>query len=143
MQPKKESIRHRYNELGKFLKAARQRLLDPTTGKVLRVEDTAKLLGVTPSFVYQVEQGDKKPSDGKFGNWASIYGIRYEAMWKCMDRIPMTLVAAVREEPKLAANDLFSQLTEYEKNELIPFLNFVRWKTTHQTSESQATKQDG
>ena len=97
----------------------------------------AKNLGVTPGFVYQVEHGKRKPKDGKLGMWASVYGVRYVDLCKCLDRIPMDLVASLKEEPQPVPADPFSQLTEEEKSELLPFLNFVRWKLNHKSSASQ------
>lgn len=142
MKPKSPIRRHTYNELGSFLKAARNRLPDEQTGRAVRVEDMAKLLSVTPGFVYQVEQGTRKPKDGQFGNWASVYGVRHTDMWKCLDRIPMDLVASLKEEPGPVAGDPFTQLTEDEKTELLPFLNFVRWNIARRASENQTIQKD-
>ncbi|MGB2853976.1 MAG: helix-turn-helix transcriptional regulator [Dehalococcoidia bacterium] len=97
----------------------------------------AKHLGVTAGFVYQVEQGKRKPKDGTLGLWASVYGVRYVDLCKCLNRIPMDLVASLKEEPQPVPADPFSQLTEEEKSELLPFLNFVRWKLKHKSSASQ------
>lgn len=129
--------RRTYKALGEFLKAARQDLRDPDTGRILRVEQVAEFLGVTPSFVYQVEQGNRKPEGGYFGRWASVYGVTYTDMWKCMDSIPMDLVATMREEAdEPAPADSYSHLTEAEKTELLPFAEYVRWKVARQASES-------
>ena len=137
MKPKNPAKRRTYSELGKFLKAARNMLYDEETGRVFRVEDMAKLLGVTPGFVYQVEQGKRKPNDGQFGKWASVYGVRYADLWKCLGFIPMDLVATLRAEAQPAAGDAFSQLTEDEKTELLSFLDYVRWKIAHQASDAK------
>lgn len=97
----------------------------------------AKNLSVTASFIYQVEQGKRKPKDGKLGMWASVYGVRYVDLCRCLERIPMDLVASLKEEPQPVPADPFSQLNEEEKTELLPFLNFVRWKLKHRSSASQ------
>lgn len=128
VKPKNPPKRHTYTKLGRLLKDARNRLYDEHTGGSPRVEDMAKQLGVTIGFVYQVEQGKRKPKDGDIARWASVYGVRYVDLWKCLNRIPMDLVATLRGEPEPAPGDPFSQLTEDEKSELLPFLNFVRWK---------------
>jgi transcriptional regulator with XRE-family HTH domain len=136
MKPMNPSKRHTYTRLGKLLRDARRRLCDEHTGRIPRVEDMAKNLGVTAGFVYQVEHGKRKPKDGKLGMWASVYGVRYVDLCKCLDRIPMDLVASLKEEPQPVPADPFSQLTEEEKSELLPFLNFVRWKLKHKSSAS-------
>jgi len=137
MKPKNPSKRYTYPKLGNLLRDARSRLRDEHTGRLPRVEDIAKNLDVTAGFVYQVEQGKRKPKDGKLGMWASVYGVRYVDLCKCLDRIPMDLVASLKEEPPPFLADPFSQLTEEEKSELLPFLNFVRWKIKHKSSASQ------
>ena len=137
MKPKNPSKRHTYTRLGNLLRDARRRLRDEHTGRIPRVEDMAKNLDVTAGFIYQVEQGKRKPKDGKLGMWASVYGVRYVDLCKCLDRIPMDLVASLKEEPQPVPADPFSQLTEEEKSELLPFLNFVRWKLNHKSSASQ------
>lgn len=134
MKPKYLPKRRTYTELGNFLKDARNRLYDENIGRVPHVEHIAKQLGVTTSFVYQVEQGKRKPKDGNFGRWASVYGVRYADLWKCLGFIPMDLVATLKEEPAAAPADPFSQLTEDEKSELLIFLDYVRWKIAHQAS---------
>jgi transcriptional regulator with XRE-family HTH domain len=126
--PKSAARRHTYTRLGGFLKDARKRWPDEHTGRIPRVSDMARKLGATPGFVYQVEQGKRKPQDGKLGMWASVYGVRYVDLCRCLDRIPMDLVASLKEEPQQVAADPFSQLTEEEKAGLLPFLEFVRWK---------------
>lgn len=135
MLPKRISKRRYYPNLGRFLREARKRLIDDRTGKPVRVEDLAKLLGVSISFVYQVEQGIRKPKNGQLGKWASIYGVRHAAIWKCLGVIPMDFVKSIREEPEpfpeepfVREIDPFTILTEEEKAELQPFLDFVRWK---------------
>lgn len=134
VKPKNPPKRHTYTKLGRLLKDARNRLYDEDTGATPRVDDMAKQLGVTKGFVYQVEQGKRKPKDGALGRWASVYGVRYVDLCKCFDRIPMDLVATLKEEPEPAPVDAFSQLTEDEKAELLPFLDFVRWKIAHPAS---------
>jgi len=124
-----------YTRLGGFLADARRRLRDGQTGRIPRVADVAKKVGTTPGFVYQVEQGKRKPRDGKLGMWASVYGVRYVDLCRCLDRIPMDLVASLKEEPQPVAADPFSQLTDEEKAGLRPFLEFVRWKIGQQAPE--------
>lgn len=133
-----------YTVLGAFLKDARKKLLDTEIGKPVSVKAIADLLGVKASFVYQVEQGKKKPNDGLLGNWASVYGVRYVDVCKCLNTMPMDLVASYREEPEPAPSEPFSrivdpfpQLTDEEKSELSPFLEFVRWKISERSSEKQ------
>jgi len=133
--PKSAVRRHTYTRLGSFLKDARKRWPDEHTGRIPRVADMAKKLGATPGFVYQVEQGKRKPRDGKLGMWASVYGVRYVDLCRCLDRIPMDLVASLKEEPQPVAADPFSQLTEEEKVGLLPFLEFVRWKIGQRESK--------
>ena len=98
----------------------------------------AKQLNVTKGFVYQVEQGIRKPKDGDFGSWASAYVVAYTEMWKCIERIPMGLVGSFKEEP--IATDPFSQLTEEEKSGLLPFLEYVRWRVVHQVKKNNASE---
>ena len=132
MKQKSPSKRRTYPKLGRLLKNARERIYDERTGKGSRPEDMAKQLGVTTGFAYQVEQGKRKPRDSEFGRWASVYGVRYVELWKCLDRIPMDLVASYKAQPEPDSEpvsvDPFSQLSEEEKTELFPFLEFVRWK---------------
>lgn len=135
MKSKIPSKRRDYRALGKLLKEARKKLYDEEAGPIPRVEDLAKLLSVTPSFVYQVEQGTRKPKDGQFGKWSSVYGVHSIEMWKCLGRIPMDLVATLREKPKPVVPDPFSQLSEVERTELISFLDYLRWRTNSRTSE--------
>jgi len=133
--PKNAARRHKYPRLGSFLKDARRRSPDEHTGRIPRVADIASRLGTTPGFVYQVEQGKRKPQDGKLGMWASVYGVRYVDLCQCLDRIPMDLVASLKEEPQPVAADPFSQLTEEEKAGLLPFLEFVRWRIGQRASK--------
>ena len=135
MTRKGAARRHSYTRLGSFLEDARKRLRDEHTGRIPRVADIAKRLDTTPGFVYQVEQGKRKPQDGKLGMWASVYGVRYVDLCRCLNRIPMDLVASLKEEPQPEAADPFSQLTEEEKAGLLPFLEFVRWKIGQQASK--------
>ncbi len=127
----KNRISHRkYFALGSFLREARKNLIDKRTAKAPSVAELAKQLDLSSSFVYQVEQGFKKPRDGNMGKWASVYGVRYVDIWKPLDRIPMDLVSTLKEDAKLPPEDPFSKLTKYEKAQLLPFLEFVRWKTS-------------
>jgi transcriptional regulator with XRE-family HTH domain len=126
--------RHIYTDLGSFLKKARMGSYGPRT---LRhsISQIAHQLGVTTGFIYQVEKGIRKPKDGDFGRWASVYGVRYEDMWKCLDKIPMNLVASLKADEQPFPDDLFNQLTKVEKSELLPFLKYIKWKITQQKSE--------
>ena len=95
--------RREYTKLGNFLKDARRRLRDKRTGEIPSVEEMAGQLTVTRGFVYQVEQGRRKPKDSTLGQWASVYGVRPVDLYKCLGQIPMDLVASFKEEP---ASDL-------------------------------------
>jgi len=128
-----------YRELGSFLREARKKSRDPDTGKVPSVARTAGFLDVTRGFVYQVERGERKPKDGIIGAWASVYGVPLMNLWKCLPQIPMDLVATLRREPQPAPADPFSQLTEDEKTELLPFLDFVRWRISQHTEQQSAS----
>jgi len=131
--------RRTYDELGRFLKAARKRLRDPDTKRIPSPAVMAKHLKVSVGFIYQVEQGIRKPKDGYIGKWASVYGARYADVWRCLDRVPMDLVASLREEPKPSPTDSFSQLTNDEMFELLPFLDYVQWKIAQRTSKSRSS----
>jgi transcriptional regulator with XRE-family HTH domain len=135
MEPKASSKRRDYTKLGNYLRQAREQLRDEHGDRRLGVQDMAKYLGVTRGFVYQVEEGRRKPKNGLLANWASVYSVPYVELCKRLGIIPLDLVAAYREEQKPASGpilvDPFSQLTEEEKSELRPFLDFVRWKIAH------------
>jgi len=135
-----QTKRRAYPKLGSFLKEARRRLRDDETGHIPNVIEIAKQLDVTPGFVYLVEKGDRKPKGGDFGKWASVYGVRYVDLWKCIDWIPFDLVATLREEPKPALADPFSQLTEEEISELLIFVDYVRGKIAQHTYETNSRK---
>jgi len=135
-----QTKRHTYPKLGSFLKDARRRLRDDETGRIPSVADMAGQLDVTSGFVYLVEKGNRKPKNGDFGKWASVYGVRYVDLWKCLDWIPFDLVATLREEPEPTPADPFSQLTEEERTQILPFLDYVRWKITQQTAETSPRK---
>ena len=127
--------RRPYAVLGNRLRDARSQLRDDVSGRIPRVADMATKLSVTPSFVYQVEGGWKKPKDGALAMWASVYGVRHVELYKALNRIPMDLVASLKDEsPRVV--DPFSQLSEQEKAELLPFLSFVRWKLSQEASTS-------
>jgi transcriptional regulator with XRE-family HTH domain len=117
--------RHDYSKLGTFLRKAR--------GET-PVEEVAEALNVTKGFVYLVEQGRRKPSDGTVGQWASVYGVRPTAFWECLGRIPMDLVASFREDSWSPPVDPYSDLTDEEKSRLLPYLNFVRWTMREEAS---------
>lgn len=134
MKPQNVAKRHDYTKLGEVLKNARNTLYKQT-GHKPSVEDMAKKLSVTKGFVYQVEQGKRKPKYGALGRWASVYGVPPNDLLKCLHLIPFNFVATLREEPKPAMADPFSQLTEDEKSELLPFLDYVRWKIAHTTQQ--------
>jgi transcriptional regulator with XRE-family HTH domain len=138
MVSQNQASRRNYTKLGKVLKDARKRLRDEHTGKIPRVEDVAEQLTVTKGFVYQVEQGKRKPKDSTLGRWASVYGVSPLTLWKCLGRIPMDFITALREEPMPVKADPFSELTEDEKAELSIFLDFVRWKLAPQSSQAHA-----
>lgn len=121
-------VRQTYTKLGIFLRNARRELRDPDTGKSFTVGDMARLLNCSQSFVYQVEKGNRKPNDGDLASWASVYGKTYVDICKCLDRIPMDLVASLKNFTEPPPSDPFLDLTEIEKKELLPFLNFVRWQ---------------
>lgn len=129
--PKKRSERRPdYTSLGSFLRDARISVPDPDTRNTRTVNDVAHALEVTAAFVYQVEQGKRKPKNGCLGRWASVYGVRYVDLYKCLGLIPMDLVASYRREPAPASPpipvDPFSELSEREKVALLPYLYFIR-----------------
>ncbi len=129
--------RSSYVALGNVLKEARQRTIDPDSHQKRRVTEVSTQLHVTPGFVYQVEKGIRKPKDGDLGIWASVYGVKYEALLKCLHRIPFDFVATLKSEAadnKPAADDPFMHLTEYEKSQLLPFLEFIRWQKSRQAN---------
>lgn len=119
MKPNFYPKRRVYSRLGTFLKEARG---------AQRVEDIAKQLNVTSGFVYQVEKGLRKPRDAQIGQWASVYGVRPQELWKRLDRVSMDLVASLKDEGEPIPVDPFTQLTNEEKTGLLPYLNYVRWK---------------
>jgi hypothetical protein len=136
--------------LGNVLKEARQRTIDPDSHQKRRVTEVSTQLHVTPGFVYQVEKGIRKPKDGDLGIWASVYGVKYEALLKCLHRIPFDFVATLKSEAaenkvadnEPAADDPFTHLTDYEKSQLLPFLEFIRWQKSRQaTSKPRRTSQ--
>lgn len=117
-----------YPKLGIFLRNARQQLRDAATRESVSVEEIAQKLGVSKNFVYQVEKGTRKPKDGDFGRWSEVYGVSYSALWARLDKIPMDLVASLRDAEGARPEDPFVHLTQDEKRELLPFLRFVRWQ---------------
>lgn len=153
MKQTRKPKRRKYPKLGTLLKDARKGLRDTETGQILSPEEMAKLLNVTKGFIYQVEQGIRKPKDGDFGNWASVYGVKYAEMWKSVEWIPMDLVRSFKEEAppsedfsQLTAegkgeeappDEDFSQLTAEEKSELLPFLEYVQWKIIHEDAKKE------
>ena len=66
---------------------------------------------------------------------SGAYGARSVDVWRCLDRIPMDLVASLREEPKPSPSDSFSQLTDDEMFELLPFLDYIQWKIAQRASK--------
>ena len=124
----KRQIHHR---LGTTLKGARLSMRDPATGKPPRVKDFAEHLKVSRGFVYQVESGIRKPKYGDIGKWASVYGVHPDDLWKCLNRIPMNLVASLKVKRRLTPDELYSHLTETEKKELVPYINYIQWRTAH------------
>ncbi len=135
---RREESRRSYSKFGNYLRDARKRLRDEHTGRRYTVEEVASFLGVTRTFVYQVEQGRRKPKGGLLANWASVYSVPYVELCKCLGLIPLDLVAAYREEPEPTSEpipvDPFSQLSDEQKAELRPFLDFVRWKISHRAA---------
>ena len=134
MEQKQRPNRRKYTDLGDFLRGARVRT-NVSQKQKFTVAQIAEYLDVTPGFVYQVEQGIRKPKDGDFGSWASVYGVRYVDMWKCLGRMPMDLVATLRTTEKEPQARQFPELTEIERYEIRPFLEYVRWKISHQEVE--------
>lgn len=132
----KSQKKSRYAKLGGFLKSARTKLYEDT-GQWFTPKDIARQLSVSTSFVYQVEQGNKKPKDSQFGIWASVYGVNHVDMWKCVDRVPMDLVAGFKQEAQPTADELFSKMTAEERSELVPFMEFARWKIAHKVTNSK------
>ena len=92
----------------------------------LSIKDAAQKLGVSIGFVYHVERGVRKPKDGDMVRWASVYGVNYKDLWAQLDRIPMDLVATLREDVEDAMTDSFSNLTDFEKTELLRYLKYLR-----------------
>jgi len=125
MVSKYQPRRRNYSKLGKLLRDARGSL---------SVEDLARQLTVTKGFIYLVEQGKRKPKDSDIGKWASVYGVPYTDLWKCLNRIPMDLVASMKETPQVNPDDLISLLTDDEKSDLLPFVEFVRRRATNYSS---------
>lgn len=124
--------RHSYTKLGMILRAARKSMKN--AGHNGNVKDLAEKLKMSVGFVYLVEQGKRKPQDSHIAMWASIYGLNHIDLWKSLNRVPMDLVATLKETNETALPDSFSHLTEMEKSELFPFLNFVRWKISNKIS---------
>jgi transcriptional regulator with XRE-family HTH domain len=120
--------RRNYPKLGSFLRKSR-------AGQP--VKDIAKHLHVTRGFVYQVEQGIRKPKDRDIGQWASVYGVKPNDLWLCLYRIPMDYVQTLKDKPKPTPVDPFSQLTDEEKEQLLPFVEFIRWKLSNKAFKSK------
>jgi len=129
MTSKRLTKRPDYTALGTFLKEARKKPVDEKTGKIPSIVEIAKLLDVSRGFVYQVESGIRKPKDGEINRWASVYGVRPTYLWKCLNRIPMDFVRTLRSKPKPITDDPFAKLTKEEKQELSPYLDFIKWKS--------------
>jgi transcriptional regulator with XRE-family HTH domain len=117
-----------YFAFGNALREARKKLRDPETGQRLSVKDVSKLLNVTPSFIYQVEQGIRKPNDGQIAQWASVYEVDENELWKHLQKIPMFHVAMLRGDSEPIPPSPFSELTKDEQSMLLPFLDYVQWK---------------
>lgn len=144
MTSEQQPARRDYYELGHFLREARCK----SHGRhgSLTLSEVAKQLRVSKGFVYQVEQGKRKPRSSKLGQWATVYGVSHLDLYKCLRLIPMDLVASFRtqaishvepESPKSRDVDPFCQLTEHEKRELLPFIEFVRWKSSRRISSER------
>ncbi len=124
MQPKRISNRRKYTKFGDFLMEARENLRE--AGTPLSVNDAAQQLGVSKGFVYHVERGVRKPKDGDMVRWASVYGVKYKDLWAQLERIPMDLVATLREDVEDTVPDSLSNLTDFEKTELLRYLKYLR-----------------
>lgn len=122
-----------YETFGATLKKARKKLYDPDTHRRLSVKDMAKMLHVSSSFVYQVEQGIRKPTDGQIDQWANIYEVDSVELWKCLQRIPMFRVAKLRDESEPLPPSPFAELTKEEQTILLPYLDYVRWKVSQRS----------
>ena len=116
--------RRKYIKFGYFLKKARESLY--RAGTPLSIKDAAEKLGVSIGFVYHVERGVRKPKDGDMVRWASVYGVNYKDLWARLDRIPMDLVATLKEDAKGVVADPLSNLTDFEKTEILRYLKFLR-----------------
>lgn len=133
--------RSHYLALGKVLREAREKTIDPVSTLKRSVTDISSQLHVTPGFVYQVEQGIRKPKDRDIAVWASVYGIKYETLLKCLHRIPFDFVATLKEQTQLHVpinDDPFSHLTEYEKSQLLPYLEYIRWKNSLRVPDTKS-----
>ena len=124
MQPNRMLYRRKYIKFGDFLKEARKNLRE--AGTPLFVKDVAQKLGVSIGFVYHVEKGVRKPKDGDMVRWASVYGVNYKDLWARLDRIPMDLVATLKEDVNDAELDSLSNLTDFEKTEILRYLKYLR-----------------
>ena len=124
MQDKPIPNKRKYIKLGTFLKKARESL--HKAGTPLSIKDAAQKLGVSTGFAYHVERGVRKPKDGDMVRWASVYGVNYKSLWLRLDRIPMDLVANLKEDIKDTMLDPLSSLTDFEKAELLRYLNYLR-----------------
>ena len=128
-----------YSKLGNFLKEARLRTYS-SRALVHSVSLIANQLGVTKGFVYQVEDGIRKPKDGDFGRWASVYGVRFADIWKCLDSIPMDLVASFRSPEQPPISEQYQELNDIEKEELLPFIKYIKWKLYQETGINSDSK---
>jgi transcriptional regulator with XRE-family HTH domain len=124
-----------YETFGTTLKKARKKLHDPETGQRLTVKDMAIMLNVSPGFVYQVEQGIRKPTDGQIDQWANIYEIDSNELWKCLQKIPMFRVAQLRDDSEPLPPSPFAELTKDEQTMLMTYLDYVRWKVNERSSK--------
>ena len=124
MRSERTSNRREYAKFGDFLKEARRNLRED--GTPLSIKDAAQKLGVSIGFVYHVERGVRKPKDGDMVKWASVYGVKYKDLWAQLERIPMDLVATLKEDEEDDVLDPFLKLTDAEKKELLRYLKYIR-----------------
>lgn len=120
------------------------------------VEVVATQLGVSESSIYQVEQGNKKPGEGKkrprnrtpaktpnIEQWAEVYGISLtsDELWEALReageaQFPLYFqILKKPEEPEKEAGvsvdalaQVLAQLGAEERVEALLFIDFLHWK---------------
>jgi transcriptional regulator with XRE-family HTH domain len=125
-RPTRDDLR----KLGLLLREARRK--SDSRHYSLTPEEIARQLGVSRGFVYQVEQGKRKPKSSELAQWATVYGVSHLDVYKCLGQVPMDMVASLKTEARAKHPDVdpFDKLTEQEKRELLPFLEYVHWKSS-------------